>query len=139
MSQTSSANQTRVILVIGEVTSKQYEPARIDLIKKGFDPKIVRLDAPSSLGEKWDELADSDPDMMNRGSFTDEEVPERYRMFGEEVALNVCGVNSEHVSSIVLTDEHNLSDELESGLVRCGIEVDQWCVGLDGSPAYYIG
>lgn len=32
-----------IILVIGSVTAKDYEPARLDLIREGVKPKIVRL------------------------------------------------------------------------------------------------
>lgn len=36
--------EQHIIVVIGSVTARQYEPLRLDVIRAGFKPKIVRFE-----------------------------------------------------------------------------------------------
>lgn len=52
----------RTILIIGSVTSKQYQSLRLTLLKDGYKPKIVRVDEEKFLAEQYLPDVDSEDD-----------------------------------------------------------------------------
>ncbi len=48
-----------IILVIGSVTARQYQPIRVNLLRKLIRPQVVRIE--------WDKLSISEGELIARG------------------------------------------------------------------------
>lgn len=68
-------NETSVIIVIGSVKAKQYEPFRLPLVKSGMKPRVVRVDS------------DLFPLDVEQDDLDDLEVGKRFGLSGYELGI----------------------------------------------------
>ncbi len=103
-----------VLLVIGSVTSQQYEQARLRLLQKGLKPQIVRVPSRMVPGSGGLILSDVVDQFWAAG--LDEETLEERELdkgdFAREFFRRLAGHDLDEVAGLVYDESAHLDEEL---------------------------
>ena len=119
----------KIILVIGSVTAKQYEPVRLELIRKGHKPNIVKVTFSDfflgsvDLVEKF--YGEDPPSYEFPTNEMDRMAESHVKSYGDLAAI----VLDEH-SHIYMSYSYNITRVLKS------LDIDRWVARKDGGVEF---
>lgn len=117
-----------------------HTSARRNFLEKGLRPKLIRLRHPTEVWHEHEKRKGEIEEARREGKISASEEETMKDNLRHQVVADLLKIdNPGSIEAIVLTDEHDRNSLLEEGLELCGIDAERWLVGLDGSPAYYIG
>lgn len=80
------------ILVIGSVTSKDYQPVRIEFLRQDMRPKFVRIDKRANTMPEDNDLVSFDPIWAQLAGMTDEAVFQQMVKTADEMIESIGSV-----------------------------------------------
>lgn len=126
----------KTILVIGDVTRNQYQPIRLDFLRQGHRPKIVRVTVAEFFLESWDinerypAGTPADDSISAAAEEYDSRIAQHIKSFGTLAAIVI---DARLRSLSILHSLGPVDDKLQYDG-----DIDMWCIE-DGRAQFIRG